>query len=117
MAQKGNNKDDKDLQFSISCILKELGIFPNILGYKYLIEAIKYATKNEVYGVTIDLYPHVAQKFHTTPSRVERAIRHALEFVLNNPNELEKYFGKNVMKQKITNSMFIATIADYLNLQ
>ena len=103
----------------ISKLLKEFGIPANLLGYDYLRYAI-YVVVNEpdtVHRVTKVLYPHVADAFNTTCSRVERACRHAIEHGWDRANKelIDKYFGYSVSAGcKPTNSEFIATLADSL---
>lgn len=111
------------LDQKISEIFRGFGIATHILGYQYLRYAIELTINdlNMVSHVTKGLYPAVAKKFQTDPTRVERAIRHAIETAWNRGNlELvEKYFGYTVCakREKPTNSEFIATIAEYLRLE
>ena len=104
-------------------IIHEIGVPAHIKGYQYLREAI-ILTINDmemINAVTKVLYPEVARKFNTTPSRVERAIRHAIEVAWDRGDieVLQKYFGYTVsnIKGKPTNSEFIAMIADSLTLR
>jgi len=104
-------------------IIHEIGVPAHIKGYQYLREAI-ILTINDmdvINAVTKVLYPTVAKKFQTTPSRVERAIRHAIEVAWDRGDleTLQKFFGYTVsnIKGKPTNSEFIAMIADRLSLQ
>jgi two-component system response regulator (stage 0 sporulation protein A) len=104
-------------------IIHEIGVPAHIKGYQYLREAI-ILTINDmdiINAVTKVLYPTVAKKFSTTPSRVERAIRHAIEVAWDRGDleTLQKFFGYTVsnIKGKPTNSEFIAMIADRLSLQ
>ncbi len=108
---------------TITELLKEFGIPAHIKGYTYLKEAIAYYAKyKERKGtgcqMTVELYPHVAEKFETTTQRVERAIRHAVETAWDrSPNELlKKYFGYTVStsKGKPSNSEFIAMIVEIM---
>ena len=95
----------------------------HIKGYQYLREAIMIAVDDMdvINAVTKVLYPEVAKRFSTTPSRVERAIRHAIEVAWDRGDleTLQKYFGYTVSnaKGKPTNSEFIAMIADRLVLE
>ena len=95
----------------------------HIKGYHYLREAILYSIDNmeAINAVTKILYPEVAKRYNTTPSRVERAVRHAIEVAWDRGDldTLQKYFGYTVsnIKGKPTNSEFIAMIADRLRLQ
>ena len=111
------------LETDITKMLHELGIPAHIKGYQYLREAILLAVDDMdvINAVTKVLYPEVARRFSTTPSRVERAIRHAIEVAWDRGDleTLQKYFGYTVsnIKGKPTNSEFIAMIADRLQLQ
>jgi two-component system response regulator (stage 0 sporulation protein A) len=116
-------RDETDLENAITEIIHEIGIPAHIKGYQYLREAI-ILTVNDmemINAVTKVLYPEVARKFGTTPSRVERAIRHAIEVAWDRGDVevLQKFFGYTVsgLKGKPTNSEFIAMIADRLYLQ
>ena len=113
----------KTLDEKISNIFITVGIPAHIKGYQYLREAI-ILTINDmdiINAVTKVLYPEVAKKFGTTPSRVERAIRHAIEVAWDRGDieVLQKFFGYTVsnIKGKPTNSEFIAMIADCLSLR
>ena len=111
-----------NLQISITKILHELGIPSHIKGYQYIREAVGIIFDNPsvIGGITKELYPELAKKFDTTVSRVERAIRHAIEVSWNRGNWslMEEIFGHSVDidKAKPTNSEFIVTIADKLRL-
>ncbi len=113
---------NSNLQVSITKILHELGIPSHIKGYQYIREAIGIIfDKPEVIGgITKELYPELASKYNTTVSRVERAIRHAIEVSWNRGNLdfMEEIFGYSVDidKAKPTNSEFMVTIADKLRL-
>ncbi len=112
-----------NLQISVSKILHELGIPSHIKGYQYIREAIilLYNNPDMVGAITKELYPSVASEFDTTVSRVERAIRHAIEVSWNRGNWdlMEDIFGHSVDidKAKPTNSEFIVTISDKLRLE
>lgn len=112
-----------NLQISITKILHELGVPSHIKGYQYIREGIivLYERPEVIGGITKELYPEVAKKFETTVSRVERAIRHAIEVSWNRGNWqlMEDIFGHSVDidKAKPTNSEFIVTIADKLRLE
>ena len=112
-----------NLQLSITKVLHELGIPSHIKGYQYIREAIGiiYNRPEIIGGITKELYPELASKFDTTVSRVERAIRHAIEVSWNRGNYylMEEIFGHSVDidKAKPTNSEFIVTIADKLRLE
>ena len=111
-----------NLQVSITKMLHELGIPSHIKGYGYIREAVSIIFENPevIGGITKELYPSLATKFNTTVSRVERAIRHAIEVSWNRGNIdfMEELFGFSVDidRAKPTNSEFIVTIADKLRL-
>lgn len=111
-----------NVQSSISKILHELGIPSHIKGYQYIREGINilYDHPETIGGITKELYPELANKYDTTVSRVERAIRHAIEVSWNRGSWdlMEEIFGHSVDvdKAKPTNSEFIVTIADKLRL-
>jgi len=114
---------EQNLEKLVTEVIHEIGIPAHIKGYQYLREAI-ILTINDmdiINAVTKVLYPAVAKKFNTTPSRVERAIRHAIEVAWDRGDleTLQKFFGYTVSnaKGKPTNSEFIAMIADRLFLQ
>ena len=121
------NIQDTDRQYSmesrVTAIIHEIGVPAHIKGYHYLREAILYCIDNieAINAVTKILYPEVAKRYNTTPSRVERAVRHAIEVAWDRGDldTLQKYFGYTVsnIKGKPTNSEFIAMIADRLRLQ
>lgn len=112
-----------NLQISITKTLHELGVPSHIKGYQYIRESISlvYERPEIVGGITKELYPEVAKKYGTTVSRVERAIRHAIEVSWNRGNWqlMEEIFGHSVDidKAKPTNSEFIVTVADKLRLE
>lgn len=113
----------RSLESLVTSIIHDIGVPAHIKGYQYLREAIIMAVENMdvINAVTKILYPEVAKKFGTTASRVERAIRHAIEVAWDRGDleTLQKYFGYTVSnaKGKPTNSEFIAMIADRLQLQ
>ena len=112
-----------NLQISVTKILHELGMPSHIKGYQYIREGIMIIYKNPdvIGGITKELYPEIANRFDTTSSRVERAIRHAIEVSWNRGNWdlMEDIFGHSVDidKAKPTNSEFIVTVADKLRLE
>lgn len=112
-----------NLQISVTKMLHELGMPAHIKGYQYVREAIImiYNNPDFIGGITKELYPDLAEKYDTTVSRVERAIRHAIEVSWNRGNWdlMEEVFGHSVDidKAKPTNSEFIITIADKLRLE
>ena len=113
----------RDLSTQVTAIIREIGVPAHIKGYQYLREAILIAVEDMdvINAVTKVLYPEVARRYATTPSRVERAIRHAIEVAWDRGDleTLQKFFGYTVSntKGKPTNSEFIAMIADRLVLQ
>lgn len=113
----------KGIDYTITSVIKEIGVPAHIKGYSYLREAIQMVYHDvELLGsVTKVLYPEIAVKFDTTPSRVERAIRHAIEVAWNRGNyeTISQTFGYTVhhLKSKPTNSEFIAMIADKIRLE
>lgn len=113
----------KVLDKTITAIIKEIGVPAHIKGYAFLREAIQmvYTDVELLSSVTKILYPDIATKFNTTPSRVERAIRHAIEVAWNRGNYevISNMFGYTVhhLKSKPTNSEFIAMIADKIRLE
>ena len=124
-----NKKESKNIdlrynniQMSITKILHELGIPSHIKGYQYIREGVGiiFEHPETIGGITKELYPELAEKFDTTVSRVERAIRHAIEVSWNRGDWhlMEEIFGNSVDidKAKPTNSEFMVTIADKLRL-
>lgn len=113
----------KNLDANITSIIHEIGVPAHIKGYQYLREAITMVYNNiEILGaITKTLYPAIAEKFKTTPSRVERAIRHAIEvaWTRGNVDSISHLFGYtiNISKSKPTNSEFIAMVADKLRIE
>ena len=113
----------QSLETLVTAIIHEIGVPAHIKGYQYLREAILIAVEDMdvINAVTKVLYPEVAKRFGTTASRVERAIRHAIEVAWDRGDleTLQRYFGYTVnsAKGKPTNSEFIAMIADRLQLQ
>lgn len=112
-----------DLQLSITKLLHELGVPSHIKGYTFIKEGINliYNDPSLANAITKELYPIIAKKYDTTPSRVERAIRHAIEVSWNRANWelMEEIFGYSVDidKAKATNSEFIVTLADKLRIE
>ncbi|WP_281886695.1 sporulation transcription factor Spo0A [Paenibacillus sp. YYML68] len=113
----------KNLDANITTIIHEIGVPAHIKGYQYLREAITMVYNNiEILGaITKTLYPAIAEKYKTTPSRVERAIRHAIEvaWTRGNIDSISHLFGYtiNISKSKPTNSEFIAMVADKLRIE
>ena len=115
--------DKVSIETLVTNVIHEIGVPAHIKGYQYLREAIIIAVNDMdvINAITKVLYPEVAKNFGTTPSRVERAIRHAIEVAWDRGDldTLQKFFGYTVSntKGKPTNSEFIALIADKLQLQ
>ncbi len=120
---KNNVLTDPELELMITEIIHQIGVPAHIKGYHYLREAIALSVKNSdiVNSVTKLLYPTVAKTFNTTASRVERAIRHAIEVAWDRGDldVLDSYFGFTIQNDrgKPTNSEFIAMISDKLRLK
>ena len=129
---RGGDRDRKNMKAGagqtnietmVTSIIHEIGVPAHIKGYQYLREAIILAVEDMdvINAITKVLYPQVAKTFQTTPSRVERAIRHAIEVAWDRGDldTLQRFFGYTVSntKGKPTNSEFIALIADKLQLQ
>ena len=114
---------EPNIETMVTNIIHEIGVPAHIKGYQYLREAIIIAVgdMDVINAITKVLYPQVAKTFSTTPSRVERAIRHAIEVAWDRGDldTLQRFFGYTVSntKGKPTNSEFIALIADKLQLQ
>lgn len=112
-----------DLEKDVTEMIHEIGVPAHIKGYQYLREAIMISVKDieMLNSITKALYPAIADTFQTTPSRVERAIRHAIEVAWSRGRmeTLDAMFGYtiNTGKGKPTNSEFIALIADKIRLQ
>lgn len=108
-----------DYSRTIADILIDLGVSPNLKGYRYLIDAVNAVAKdiNQVKGITVNLYPCLARQYDTKPQNIERNIRHAIEAAWNKGrlNSIDPVFGNTVSKNKDkpTNSEFIARVADY----
>ena len=114
---------EANVEAMVTSIIHEIGVPAHIKGYQYLREAIMIAVNDMdvINAIAKVLYPQVAKTFATTPSRVERAIRHAIEVAWDRGDleTLQRFFGYTVSntKGKPTNSEFIALIADKLQLQ
>lgn len=114
--------NENDFKSYVTEIIHDLGVPPHIKGYRYIRYAIELVIRDmDILGaVTKELYPKVSEKFDSTPSRVERAIRHAINVAWNrgNKSSLMKYFNNNLNENsKPTNSEFIARIADVIMLE
>ena len=118
-----SESESQSLEREVTAVIHEVGVPAHIKGYQYVREAIVIAGQDMdvINAVTKVLYPEVARRYNTTPSRVERAIRHAIEVAWDRGDleTLQKFFGYTVSntKGKPTNSEFIAMIADRLVLQ
>ena len=122
---EGEESEDEPqaLEREVTAVIHEVGVPAHIKGYQYVREAIVIAVQDMdvINAVTKVLYPEVARRYCTTPSRVERAVRHAIEVAWDRGDleTLQRYFGYTVSntKGKPTNSEFIAMIADRIRLQ
>ena len=118
-----NKNTENNVEALVTNIIHELGVPAHIKGYQYLREAIMMVIEDIdiINQITKQLYPDIAKKFKTTPSRVERAIRHAIEvaWARGEQGAVETIFGYTISasKGKPTNSEFIAMIADKLRLE
>ena len=121
-AMQATEENAPNLECRITSVIHEIGIPAHIKGYSYVREAIALAVQDMevINAVTKVLYPEVAKRYRTTSSRVERAVRHAIEVAWDRGDleTLQKYFGYTVSnaKGKPTNSEFIAMIADRIRL-
>lgn len=122
-ATPGASDDTPDIEAQVTRIIHQIGVPAHIKGYQYLRTAILLTIKDSdvINSVTKILYPSVAKKYATTTSRVERAIRHAIEVAWDrgDVDTLNSYFGYTIQNNrgKPTNSEFIAMIADNLRLK
>ena len=118
-----HTKTERDLEKDVTDMIHEIGVPAHIKGYQYLREAIMMSVEDSemLSSITKVLYPSIAKKYQTTSSRVERAIRHAIEVAWSRGRmeTLDALFGYtiNTGKGKPTNSEFIALIADKIRLQ
>ena len=117
-----DTEKDKNIELNITKLLHSLGIPSHIKGYQYIRDGIymMYKRPSLIGGITKELYPEIANRYETTSSRVERAIRHAIEVSWNRGDYdlMEEIFGHSVDydRAKPTNSEFIATVADKLKI-
>ena len=117
------NAQSSDIETQVTKIIHQIGVPAHIKGYQYLRTAILMTVQDStiIDSVTKVLYPQVAKKYQTTTSRVERAIRHAIEVAWDrgDVDTLDSFFGYTVQtgRGKPTNSEFIALIADNLRLK
>lgn len=113
-----NNIERKEVEYEVTTILRNLGIPCHIKGYFYMKEAIVLGIEDITIldKITKKLYPTIAKTFVSTPSRVERAIRHAIELTWSqgriDPDTIKKEFGPYYLNILPTNSEFIATVVD-----
>lgn len=123
ITQKIAELKSNDLETNITMHIQQLGVPAHIKGYQYIRDAIMMVVEDmdAINSITKILYPTVAKHYNTTPSRVERAIRHAIEVAWDrgNPDVLNDLFGYTILssKGKPTNSEFIAMIADKIRLE
>ncbi len=116
-------KADYQIQLRITEMLHHLGVPSQIKGYQYLREGILmlYESTHFIGGITKEVYPEIALRYQTTPSRVERAIRHAIEISWNRADlkTMDKMFGNSIDydRAKPTNSEFMVTLSDALRLE
>ena len=115
-------KNEENLEALVTNIIHEVGVPAHIKGYQYIRDSIElmYNNPDTLGGITKEVYPYIADKYNTTPSRVERAIRHAIEVSWNRGDYdlMEEIFGHSVDfdRAKPTNSEFLATVADKIHL-
>ncbi|WP_461809929.1 sporulation initiation factor Spo0A C-terminal domain-containing protein [Faecalimonas sp.] len=120
---KVQQTNDNTFTSQITSVIHEIGVPAHIMGYRYLKDAISLAIEepDSITAITKIIYPEVASKNHTTPSRVERAIRHAIEVAWSrgNMDVLNHFFGYTISADsgRPTNSEFIALVADYISLK
>lgn len=118
-----SSTETTSIEVTVSKYLEELGVPKNIRGYQYLRLAIilKFKKEDEMQSITKELYPAVAEEFHSTSIKVERAIRHAIEVAWNRGcvEKQHELFGYiiNSKKGKPTNGEFIDTLVDALKLK
>ncbi|MGI6175609.1 MAG: sporulation transcription factor Spo0A [Christensenellales bacterium] len=118
-----DDNNNQQVERMVVNIMQEIGILPHIQGYQFLKEGILYILEdiNYLTCVTTKLYPLIAEKYHSKPARVERAMRHAIETAWNkgNVDTINKYFGYSTSdyRGKPTNSEFIAMIANWVQLR
>ena len=123
IAEKRERKPERNLETDVTNIIHEIGVPAHIKGYQYLRDAIILSVNDMemLNSITKILYPTIAKRHQTTPSRVERAIRHAIEVAWSRGkmDTIDELFGYTVStgKGKPTNSEFIALIADKIRLE
>lgn len=120
MEKRNGNIDSNILEIKVTKIICNFGIPANVKGYRYIRSAIIMAINEPevLEGITKDLYPSLAREYKTMPSRIERGIRNAIRIAWNR-GETEariELFGKK-QKEKVTNSLFISTIAEKIKIE
>ena len=114
--------ENQALECHIAVMLRLIGVQPNVRGWRYIVDGVKLVAADEelAHHMTKELYPAIAAKHDTTPSRVERCIRHAIEWAYTNgnPDMLKHYLGNIAAydKGKATNAAFISVLASWLSL-
>lgn len=122
-AEKVKYSNNSTIEVEVSSMLHNLGIPSHVKGYKYIREGIMllYSSEDTMHLITKEIYPEIALKFNTTSSRVERAIRHAIEisWIRGDLKLMENIFGNSIdfERSRPTNSEFLTTIADRLKLK
>ena len=122
-AEKVKYSNDSTIEVEVSSMLHNLGIPSHVKGYKYIREGIMllYSSEDSMHLITKEIYPEIALKYNTTSSRVERAIRHAIEisWIRGDLKLMENIFGNSIdfERSRPTNSEFLTTIADRLKLK
>ena len=122
-SEKVKYSNDSTIEVEVSSMLHNLGIPSHVKGYKYIREGIMllYSSEDSMHLITKEIYPEIALKFNTTSSRVERAIRHAIEisWIRGDLKLMENIFGNSIdfERSRPTNSEFLTTIADRLKLK
>ncbi len=115
-----NHSQEEDLERQVTLIMQEIGIPAHIRGYAYLRHAIMVmvAKRGKITTISRDIYPAVAERYGTTPNRVERAIRHAiaLAWERGNPERVNWIFGRDAAADRPSNAEFMATVVDKLVL-
>lgn len=109
----------QDLSIKVSDALKKIGVPLNVKGYRFVLSAIIDVTKNPaaIERVTQGIYPKVAKEFDTTPTRVERSIRHAIDLAWERGDaKTQNKIFAHTYRNRPTNSEFIATVADFIRL-
>ena len=122
-SEKVKYSNDSTIEVEVSSMLHNLGIPSHVKGYKYIREGIMllYSSEDSMHLITKEIYPEIATRYNTTSSRVERAIRHAIEisWIRGDLKLMENIFGNSIdfERSRPTNSEFLTTIADRLKLK